>query len=232
MIKQERTFDKMLGSFLYTGLYLVFLHVMSAEQSSATQRDPCYNVFCTKGRMCVINSDFSTTCVCPEACPDDYNPVCSVYLRQFNSTCKLHKFACRVEIMMGIERKGECDLKDYEREPCPVPNLLQFHDRYLAYLSLAKDRDLSGDPEARGISRLTYEERRAIIEWEFHSRDKDSNGILDQDEIEAMLIPDEDCMIGFIKSCDYDHYPGISKVEWNTCFPPIVPEFLEEEVEV
>ena len=73
--------------------------------------DPCYNVFCTKGRMCVINSDFSTTCVCPEACPDDYSPVCSVYLRQFNSTCKLHKFACRLEIMMGIERKGECHLK-------------------------------------------------------------------------------------------------------------------------
>jgi len=73
--------------------------------------DPCYNVFCTKGRMCVINSDFSTTCVCPEACPDDYSPVCSVYLRQFNSTCRLHKFACRVEIIMGIERKGECDLK-------------------------------------------------------------------------------------------------------------------------
>ena len=73
--------------------------------------DPCYNVFCTKGRMCVVNTDRSTTCVCPEVCPDDYKPVCSVYLREFNNTCKLHKFACRIGIMMGIEKTGKCDLK-------------------------------------------------------------------------------------------------------------------------
>ena len=45
-----------------------------------------------------------------------------------------------------------------------MSNLLQFHDRYLAYLRLAKDQDLSDDPEVRDISRLTYEERRATIE--------------------------------------------------------------------
>ena len=73
--------------------------------------DPCYNVFCTKGRMCVVNTDRSTTCVCPKVCPDDYNPVCSVYLREFNNTCKLYKFACRIGIMMGIEKTGKCDLK-------------------------------------------------------------------------------------------------------------------------
>ena len=49
-----------------------------------------------------------------------------------------------------------------------MSNLLQFHDRYLAYLRLAKDRDLSGDPEVRDISRLTYEKRRAIIEVNYH----------------------------------------------------------------
>ena len=37
-----------------------------------------------------------------------------------------------------------------------------------------------------------------------------------------MIIPEEDCMMGFLKSCDYDHKPGISKKEWSTCFPPIV----------
>ena len=61
--------------------------------------------------MCVVNTDRSTTCVCPEVCPDDHKPVCSVYLREFNNTCKLHKFACRIGIMMGIEKTGKCDLK-------------------------------------------------------------------------------------------------------------------------
>ncbi|XP_068671594.1 testican-2-like [Montipora capricornis] len=223
----------MLLRFLPIGLCMMYLHAVGAERSLATKKDPCYNVFCTKGRMCKVNSDLSTTCVCPVVCPDDYSPVCSVYLREFNNTCKLHKFACRVGILMGIERKEQCDFKDYEREPCPVSSLLQFHDRYLEYLRVAKDQsDPSYDPGFWDISRLTYEERKDIIEWEFNIQDKNSNDILDPDEIEAMLIPFEDCMIGFMKSCDYDHNPGISRVEWNTCFPPIVPELHEEEVEV
>ena len=61
------------------------------------------------------------------------------------------------------------------------------------------------------------------FQWEFDSQDKNNNGILDQEEIEAMIIPDEHCMLGFMKSCDYDHQPGINRVEWNTCFPPFVP---------
>ena len=62
-----------------------------------------------------------------------------------------------------------------------------------------------------------------MFQWEFNNQDKNKNGILDGDEINTMLIPDEDCMVGFMKSCDYDHQPGISRVEWSTCFPPVVP---------
>ena len=53
--------------------------------------------------------------------------------------------------------------------------------------------------------------------------DKNHNDILDKDEIKLMIDSNEDCMIGFMKSCDYDHKPGISRKEWNECFPPISP---------
>lgn len=36
-----------------------------------------------------------------------------------------------------------------------------------------------------------------------------------------MIDRDEDCMVGFMKSCDYDNQKGISIREWNTCFPPL-----------
>lgn len=36
-----------------------------------------------------------------------------------------------------------------------------------------------------------------------------------------MIDRDEGCMVGFIKSCDYDNQKGISIREWNTCFPPL-----------
>ena len=61
-----------------------------------------------------------------------------------------------------------------------------------------------------------------LFQWEFSSQDSNQDGILDEHEIEAMIDRDEDCMVGFMKSCDYDHHPGISRREWNTCFPPMV----------
>ena len=61
--------------------------------------------------MCIANENRSTKCVCPGSCPDEYKPVCSVYLREFSNTCELHKFACHIGIMMGIERRGKCDVK-------------------------------------------------------------------------------------------------------------------------
>ena len=61
--------------------------------------------------MCVVNEDRTTRCVCPDSCPEENEPVCSVYLREFSNTCELHKFACRIGIMMGIERKGKCDVE-------------------------------------------------------------------------------------------------------------------------
>ena len=60
-----------------------------------------------------------------------------------------------------------------------------------------------------------------LFQWEFYSQDKNHNDILDEDEIESMIDRDEDCMVGFMKSCDYDHQKGISIREWNTCFPPV-----------
>ena len=50
---------------------------------------------------------------------------------------------------------------DGELEPCPVSNLLQFHDRYLAYLIEARDRETYQD---FGDQTLTFEDRKAIIE--------------------------------------------------------------------
>lgn len=61
----------------------------------------------------------------------------------------------------------------------------------------------------------------SLFQWEFYSQDINHNDILDEDEIESMIDRDEDCMVGFIKSCDYDHQKGISIKEWNTCFPPV-----------
>lgn len=83
---------------------------------------------------------------------------------------------------------------------------------------------------SKRLDALTYEERQAIIEWEFYSQDKNHNDILDEDEIESMIDRDEDCMVGFMKSCDYDNQKGISIREWNTCFPPLAAGVSQDSV--
>lgn len=220
-------------TFLCFVIVYVFLYsAVTGEQTTAKQNDPCRNVFCTKGRMCIANENRSTKCVCPDSCPDEYKPVCSVYLREFSNTCELHKFACHIGIMMGIERRGKCDVKGSDWEPCPVSRLLQFHDRYLEYLMVAREMELNPNFTlgSKRLDALTHEERQAIIEWEFYSQDKNHNDILDEDEIESMIDRDEDCMVGFIKSCDYDNQKGISIREWNTCFPPLAAGVSQDSV--
>lgn len=219
----------------FTLACVCLLTTATAEQSPVKPKDPCQRVFCTKGRMCVVNEDRSTTCVCPESCPEEYNPVCSVYRTEFNNKCELHKFACRLGVMVGIERQGKCDDEGdkWKWGPCSTSSLQQFHDRYLEYLMFAREKELDPDfpLESKRLESLTYEERKAIIEWEFYGMDKNHNDILDKDEIKLMIDPNEDCMIGFMKSCDYDQKPGISRKEWNECFPPISPEVNQDAMD-
>ena len=61
--------------------------------------------------MCEPSADGHTTCVCPETCPEleSPEPVCSSYGVEFSSACEMHKFACRLEIMMTVKSKGHCD---------------------------------------------------------------------------------------------------------------------------
>ena len=58
------------------------------------------------------------------------------------------------------------------------------------------------------------------IQWEFKTRDLDKSGVLEANEIAWMLEEGEGCMIGFLRSCDYDNKKGISQREWEMCFPP------------
>lgn len=70
--------------------------------------DPCAQVMCDRGRMCVSTNGVSTTCVCPESCTEADDPVCSVYNRHFNNTCEMHKFACRFGFFTSVKNKGVC----------------------------------------------------------------------------------------------------------------------------
>ena len=53
----------------------------------------------------------------------------------------------------------------------------------------------------------------------------DKNDILDPREIKIVmdhLLEVENCVYGFLKSCDYNDDGSIERGEWQSCFPPVL----------
>lgn len=201
----------------------------TANQNSSA--DPCLQVMCDRGRMCVSTNGISTTCVCPESCNKEYDPVCSAYNRQFNNTCEMHRFACRFGFFTSVKNKGDCSRKEQgDKEHCPIDQLLEFHERYLLWLLISynEEHNIKNSADMTPDD-MDSDERKRLIEFEFVSRDKNSDGVLDFNEVKEMVDEREPCMVAFLHSCDFDGVDGISHNEWNTCFPSKLEEFDNEE---
>lgn len=69
----------------------------------------CSNVICVKGQMCIVERT-RASCVCPKACLNELDPVCSHFLVEYQNLCELHKFACKHELSIGVSSKGPCDV--------------------------------------------------------------------------------------------------------------------------
>ena len=75
-------------------------------------KDPCKDVVCPRGQMCVSHMDNGekfTTCECPQECSaEESEPLCTFYNRQFNSRCEMHKYACAHDLTMKVKNQGNC----------------------------------------------------------------------------------------------------------------------------
>lgn len=190
----------------------------------------CDNTFCPRGRRCLEAPGGSgTICDCPSSCSPVYEPVCSVYGITFDNRCELHKFACqRMTINIAVEKPGQCDpVNDLGIQKCDTGKLLQFPNRYLDWLLIAKKRQ-GLNPKFRPVltvrgNELNENEVKEILEWEFKIIDSNNNGKLDGDEMREveleLLSIDESCIRGFLKSCDLNNNGAVSLGEWFRCFP-------------
>lgn len=211
------------------GISLVLLVAFLVTIFADEPEDPCHTKFCRHGKTCVVNEDKSTVCECPTDCPKESDPVCSVYGMEFSSPCEMHKFACRNGIIVRVGHKGKCVRDPKAVKPCPVEQLLQFHGRYMAFIMLAKESKINPDfkMDDQSMDALTDVEKTDIVMWEFESRDLDKNDILDPREIETILndlLLVENCVYGFLKSCDYNNDGSIERGEWQSCFPPVLAD--------
>lgn len=189
----------------------------------------CSGVKCPRGRMCVSNRDDGrvfTQCVCPESCPSVQDPVCSVYHTEFPNPCEMHKFACANNVPIRVKNRGFCDVNDLNevrRVRCPNDALLQFPNRYLEWLMIAREKSFDRNFQLTDrVDSLNDEQRKTILRWEFDLLDKDKNLYVDQDEllrIRETLGPMEPCIYGFLQACDQSNQTTFSGRDWEGCFP-------------
>ena len=60
--------------------------------------------------MCVVENNGAEACVCPKDCPDIREPVCSVYMIEFDNLCELHKFSCQQQMFIAVKYDGTCKI--------------------------------------------------------------------------------------------------------------------------
>lgn len=204
----------------------VILCLFCIFQVRGQDDDPCKGVVCPRGQMCVPYMDSGksyTTCECPQDCPEESEPVCSFYHREFNNRCEMHKYACAHDLTMKVMNQGNCPTDNLH--VCSDQFLLQFPTRYLEWIMIAREHSIdpttSLDFNARADG-LTEDERKEILSWEFEYIDRDKNNVLDTAEIQDVfndVLGYEPCLYGFLKSCDLNEKEGIEKREWDFCFP-------------
>ncbi|KAG7463091.1 hypothetical protein MATL_G00191730 [Megalops atlanticus] len=123
-------------------------------------------------------------CVCPQTCPRQGAPVCSLLGKTYSSECLLHKEACRKRRRIGLAHRGPCTVS---WDSC----LSNAQRRSLAERRFAQlDRNRDGILSRRDLRKLHY--KRMPLERcarpFFRSCDRDRNRKVTLQEWIACLV--------------------------------------------
>nr|XP_002735796.1 PREDICTED: SPARC-like isoform X1 [Saccoglossus kowalevskii] len=205
------------------GIMLLLCLAAAKEWQETYDKDLCAKVKCKKppGSMCTVvekNGEPSTTCSCPTECSDEYEPVCSVFGREYDNRCKLHLQACSKRKHIAVAFEGKCIAS---QEPCSADEYMQFPHRLLLWFVHLKEIDEFGSihPDS-SLRTMDVAEREEIAKWKFDLLDRKGDGKLDRRDLRDFryaLMPLEHCADEFFKSCDVDNNVKLTLDEWYDC---------------
>jgi len=190
-----------------------------------------------KGSMCTVEVDEfgrrEAKCHCPTSCSrDNVTPVCSIYGREYNNKCFLHKEACRKRRHIRVAYEGNCIASQAK---CEQEELRQFPFRLLAwFVHLKQDNDFGTIDPSATLEQMTEEKRQNVADWKFERLDRNNDDILSQRELKNFrysLMPLEHCSKTFFKKCDMNKDNKIQKLEWDNCFVTGAWEWYEHRYE-
>uniref|UniRef100_A0A3P9I628 SPARC-like 2 n=2 Tax=Oryzias latipes TaxID=8090 RepID=A0A3P9I628_ORYLA len=172
------------------------------------------------GSWCQVvpeNGTLKPKCVCPQSCPRQREPVCSVLGKTYGNECFLHKEACRKRRRTGLAHMGPCLVSKSE---CSEEELGQFPFRLLDWFLLLTRMGKSYVPAALPQSCLSYAQRTQLAQERFNLLDKNKDGKLSRRDLKKLQykrMPLEHCAEPFFKSCDRNKNRKVTLKEWTNC---------------
>ncbi|XP_056290966.1 follistatin-related protein 1 [Pseudoliparis swirei] len=100
-------------------------------------------------------------CVCPQSCPRQRAPVCSVLGKTYRNQCLLHKEACRKRRRTGLAHAGPCLVP---KANCTEEELSQFPYRLLDWFLLLSRMGKSYTPVAPPQNCLSHAQRTQLAQ--------------------------------------------------------------------
>ncbi|XP_066966425.1 agrin-like [Macrobrachium rosenbergii] len=90
-----------------SGANTSFLHFGSCQIST----EPCEDLQCRTGEVCIVSSSGEPKCQCRSHCPqdDEHRPVCGSDGSDYQSQCELSRAACAVKKQIEVRYVGMCD---------------------------------------------------------------------------------------------------------------------------
>ncbi|XP_056148273.1 SPARC [Lampris incognitus] len=156
-------------------------------------------------------------CVCPESCPRQRAPVCSVLGKTHMNECLLHKQACQKRRRTGLAHRGPCLVP---KANCTEEELGQFPYRLLDWFLLLSRMGESYPPGAPTQSCLSRAQRTQLAQRRFALLDRNVDGKLSRRDLRKLRyrrMPLEHCAAAFFQSCDRNRNRRVTLQEWTSC---------------
>ncbi|XP_060943742.1 SPARC [Limanda limanda] len=156
-------------------------------------------------------------CVCPQSCPRQRAPVCSVLGKTYKNECVLHKAACRKRRRTGLAHTGPCLVP---KDKCTEDELGQFQYRLLDWFLLLSRMGESYAPAAPPQTCLSHAQKTHLAQKRFALLDKNKDGKLSRRDLRKLRykrMPLEHCATPFFQSCDQNKNRKVTLREWTAC---------------
>ncbi|XP_062908748.1 follistatin-related protein 5-like isoform X2 [Mobula hypostoma] len=187
----------------------------------------CQRKYCDRGQQCIISKQTELPeCVCIQDCKPNYLPICGSDGEFYENHCELHRAACQQQKRIHVVNNKECF---FQGERCKLAE-------YSRLKSILLDLQSQKYYQQENTTTDTVTFKRHLVESLFKELDINSNGFVDNSELEQAMTQDAldhdplDCnLFDLLQYDDYNNDRMLTLEELYTAFQVIQLNLPEDK---